>query len=168
MWITGHGGRMIGMQPKTLLRIGVAWTLAFAVAHVYWAAGGRVGVPPSSALISHRPAFLAYDLVSATVLIAAAGVARSLAAAPTATLLRLTVVGAAVALVRGLVGLGQDAVSMLGGHAITVGMSYDVWFAAAGVLFLVIARQATGTTSSTSSRSPVAPARTPRLPSTTT
>lgn len=152
-----------------LLRFGIAWALAFAAAHVYWAFGGTVGVPTGAAPIGSRPAFLGYDVASAAVFVAAALVARRLVHQPTPLLSRLTTAGALVALARGLVGLVQDGAALTGGHGLSVGMAYDVWFLVAGMVF-VAAGQATGTRSSRSpsARSPLAPARTPRLPNTTT
>lgn len=163
-------------SPSTrtaLLRIGIVWTLAFAACHVYWAVGGRVGGPADSAPIRSRPVFLAYDISSAIVLAGAVLVAVGLSSAPTPRLVRLTTLGALVALARGGIGLVQNTVSVATGDGFTIGMLYDAWFAIAGVMFLVIARgfrnQATGSTASRSpaSKSPVAPARTPRRPSTT-
>lgn len=160
-----------GMAPnrRILIRLGIGWTVAFALAHVYWAGGGRVGVPADSAPIAQRPAFLAYDIASALVLFAAAGIAARLLSTPTPWLRRITYIGALVALARGGVGVGQDALALSAGGGVSIGMLYDVWFTVAGVLFLLsVAGHATGTTSSRSTMSPVAPAATPRRPSTTT
>lgn len=63
-----------------LLLAGAAWAMGFAVVHLYWAAGGRAGVPAGAGAIGARPWFLAYDLVAAAALAAAAVTGVALAA----------------------------------------------------------------------------------------
>ncbi len=125
-----------------LLLAGAAWAMGFAVVHLYWAAGGRAGVPAGAGAIGARPWFLAYDLVAAAALAAAAVTGVALAAGWGGAgrrrwLRRAAVAGALVALLRGGVGVVQDVVlAVTDGPGPGVGAIYDVWFAAAGVLFL--------------------------------
>ncbi len=124
---------------------GGLWAWGFAAVHGYWAAGGRVGVPRGTPEIWQRPAFLAYDLTAATVLLAAGAVAMLLAT-PTGGgrrrlfLVHLALVGGAAALLRGGLGLVQDLTGAITGDAVhPVSALVDGWFTVAGALFVVVA-----------------------------
>jgi Protein of unknown function (DUF3995) len=131
-----------GLQSyERLAQAGAIWCLVFAVTHFYWAGGGRLGTN-NVAAISNRPLFLAYDLAAGFVFLAAAAVAtvltrRLIDARLRSRLLTATIWGAVVALVRGVGGITQDVVTASMGHGVGIGVSYDIWFAVAGVVFLV-------------------------------
>lgn len=126
--------------------VGPYWALGFAALHLYWAGGGRLGVPTGTSAIADRRWFLAYDLIAAAVFLIAAVIGRLLLAErlswPRRRLLRtLTLIGAVAALIRAWVGLAQDAVLILLLHRVEVGMVYDLWFLVAGLVFLPVARE---------------------------
>ena len=127
----------------TVRRLGLLlflWSFGFACVHVAWAVGWRGGVPADAAPISDRPWFLAYDLTAGLLMYGAAGVALLLAVGGTSSaLVRLTVVGSVVALLRGVPALGIDLAS---GELTGVGFGADVWFTVAGLLGLALARRA--------------------------
>jgi hypothetical protein len=122
-----------------------AWAGSFAALHLFWAMGGRVGVPRSAAPISERPVFLAYDLLAAGLLSVAAVLAGR---ATLARRVRFIVTAAALlALMRGAGALLQDALYLVldrrpGGFAF--GVLYDCWFVVAGVSFFVLVRRHVG------------------------
>lgn len=120
---------------------------AFAAVHGYWAAGGRLGVPAGTADIATRPGFLAYDIAMGVVLAAAAAIGVVLAS-PTGGgrrrlfLVHLALVGGVAALVRGGLGLLQDATGAMSGTDVhPVGVLADIWFTSAGVVFVLAAHR---------------------------
>lgn len=124
---------------------GAAWAWGFAAVHGYWAAGGRLGVPDEVADIATRPVFLAYDLVMGAVL-ALAGLVGLLLATPTGGgrrrlfLVHLTLLGGIAALLRGGLGLLQDATgAVTGADVLPVSTLVDAWFTLAGAVFVVVA-----------------------------
>ena len=125
----------------TSRRLGVllsVWSFGFACVHMAWALGWRAGVPAGAAAISDRPVFLAYDLIAGALMYAAAGVALRLATGRVSVVLvRATVVGAVIALARGVPALAWDLAS---GHLGGVATAADVWFTLAGVGGLVLVR----------------------------
>jgi len=127
----------------TTRRLGIAlslWSLAFACVHVAWGMGWRGGLPDDFAPISERPWFLAYDLLAGALMYGAAMVALLIARGrATPALLRATIVGSALALLRGLPALGWDVGA---GEFTGVGFGADVWFTVAGLLGLALARSA--------------------------
>lgn len=119
-------------------RRGAAASAAFAALHVYWALGGRFGVPGDAAPITQRPTLLAYDVIAATVFVAFALAGLRLAHGDQSpALVRAVRIGSVCALARGGVGLVQDTVGLMVGNGIGVGAVYDLWFVWLGVLFLV-------------------------------
>lgn len=124
--------------------VGGLWAWAFAAVHVYWATGGRAGVPTGVAAIGSRPAFLAYDLTAAVVLVVSGAIA-VLLAAPTGGgrhrlfLVHLALVGGVASLLRGGLGLLQDATTAITGEVVgNAGLLADLWFTSAGVLFVLV------------------------------
>ncbi|MGH3435352.1 MAG: hypothetical protein ACRDRN_02680 [Sciscionella sp.] len=96
----------------------------------------------TAAPIGQRPGFLAYDLVAGVVFSAAAAIGVLLAYRPTRArpwLVTLTAWGALLGLLRGLVGVVQDALDVTSGRPLTTGAAYDVWFLIAGLIFLTVA-----------------------------
>lgn len=112
----------------------------FAALHLYWAAGGRVGMPAGAAAISGRAVFLAYDLLSAAVFAAAALVGLRLARGGAPRWTTLATFGALFAVLRGCIGLVLAGVGLMSGRGLSVGAGYDLWFLAIGLLFLLAAR----------------------------
>jgi len=130
---------------ERLALAGAIWSALFALAHFYWASGGRLGTTDNLVPISHRPLFLAYDLAAGLVLLSAAAVATVLTsgllkARLWSGLLTVTVWGAVIALVRGASGLAQDTIAAALGRGTDVGVIYDIWFAVAGAVFIFAAR----------------------------
>lgn len=134
-----------------------AWCLTFAVLHVYWAAGGDVGLASSAGadLAARRPAlFVLVGLWgTAALLLLGAGCCAALAGGwPRGRLRRLaTVTGwlvGAVLLARGVV-LELVLMTGAGGVAASVGASethwglilWNPWFMLGGVAFLLTARR---------------------------
>lgn len=110
------------------------WSFGFACVHVAWAVGWRAGVPESSPPISERPIFLTYDLVSGGLMFAAAWVCvllirENLSQRVRDMLLRATLVGSVLALLRGVPALVWD---VLDGAQPGLGLYADVWFVVAG------------------------------------
>ena len=127
----------------TTRRLGIAlsaWSAAFACVHLAWALGWRGGVPDDVAPIGERPVFWAYDVVAGVLMLLAAGVAAALACGglphrSRRLLLTLTLVGALLALARGLPTLVWD----LGSVDLTgLGPAVDAWFTVAGLLGLAL------------------------------
>ena len=115
------------------------WAGAFAVVHVYWALGGRIGVPESAEPISQRTWFLVYDVVAGALCVLAVVLLVALAracrrSAPPQTLLLALRAGCAALALRGIVGLAGDAVLLARGEPQTA-MLFDVWFLAGALLF---------------------------------
>ena len=117
-----------------------AWAVLFAVAHAYWALGGRVGVPGDTDPIAERPLFLVYDVVAgvlclmgAALLIALRG-ARRRSAAPRRGVITALRLGGAMLALRAAVGLVGDAVLIVGGE-LRASMLFDVWFLLGAALF---------------------------------
>lgn len=140
----GTGPRTGRPSARTLGRVLGAWSGGFAVVHLAWALGWRGGVPEEVAPISERPFFLAYDVVAALLMLAAAGVALRLARGGVTRTARrrlrlLTLVGALAALARGVPALLLDVVS---GPGSAVGLVADTWFVVAGLLGLALWRGA--------------------------
>lgn len=139
----------------TTRRLGIVlslWSFGFACVHLAWGLGWRGGLPDDFAPISERPWFLAYDLAAGALMYGAAVVALLISCGrATPLLLRVTVIGSALALLRGLPALGWDVAA---GEFTGVGFGADVWFTVAGVLGLALARSARPTTST---RRPVIP-----------
>lgn len=144
--LPGRGGSAAGRtRLERLALAGAMWSVLFAAAHFYWAGGGRLGTADNLGAISDRPLFLAYDLAAGLGLLCAAAVATVLARGLRggrlrSHLLSATLCGAVVALVRGVGGLAQDAITVAMGRGPGVGVIYDLWFAVAGVVFLVSAQ----------------------------
>ena len=116
------------------------WSFGFACVHVAWALGWRGGVPGSAAPISERPVFLTYDLVSGCLMFAASGVAvlltrEGLSERLRSGLLRATLVGSLLALLRGLPALLWD---VWDGAPLGLGLFADVWFVVAGATGLLL------------------------------
>ncbi len=101
-------------------------------------------MPESSPPISERPVFLTYDLVSGGLMFAAAWVALTLIRGDMSQrvrdlLLRATLVGSLLALLRGVPALVWD---VLAGAEPGVGLFADVWFVVAGAAgLLLVARR---------------------------
>lgn len=118
-------------------RVGIflaLWSFGFACVHVAWALGWRAGVPESSPPISERPIFLTYDIVSGGLMFAAAWVCvllirENLSQRARDMLLRATLVGSVLALLRGVPALVLDVVD---GVQPGLGLYADVWFVVAG------------------------------------
>ena len=127
----------------SIRRVGVflaLWSFGFACVHVAWALGWRAGVPESAPPISERPLFLTYDLVSGGLMFVAAGVAVSLIREDVSQrvrdlLLRATLVGSLLALLRGVPALVWDVWT---GAQPRLGLFADVWFAVAGTAGLLL------------------------------
>ncbi len=51
-----------------------------------------------------------------------------------------TIWGSALSLLYGAGGLIKDVITLATGHALGTGIVYDLWFAAAGILFFTAAR----------------------------
>lgn len=114
------------------------WSFGFACVHVAWALGWRAGVPADADPISERPWFLAYDLLAALLMYAAAvGCAVFAAGRQGRRLRRTTVACSALALGRGVPALVLDVGS---GHLTGVGFAADVWFTVAGIAGLALVR----------------------------
>ncbi len=101
-------------------------------------------MPESSPPISERPIFLTYDLVAGGLMFAAAGVAAGLARGDISrrvmgVLLRATLVGSLLALVRGVPALVWDVLS---GAQPGLGLFADFWFVVAGAAGLLLWRTA--------------------------
>jgi predicted branched-subunit amino acid permease len=129
-----------GIDPvaRHRYRQGAGAAAAFAALHVYWAFGGRFGVPSGAPSISHRPASLAYDLIAAAVFVAFAVAGLRLARGEQSpVLVRAVRIGSVCALARGGVGLVQETFGLMIGNGIGIGAVYDLWFVWLGVLFLV-------------------------------
>ena len=129
-----------GIDPvaRHRYRRGAAASATFAALHLYWAFGGRFGVPSDAAAIAQRPALLAYDLIAAAVFLAFAVAGLRLAHGDQSpALVRAARIGSVCALARGGVGLVQDTFGLMVGNGISVGAVYDLWFVWLGVLFLV-------------------------------
>lgn len=118
------------MIPRRLGWFLALWSLAFACTHVAWALGWRGGMEPGMPAITDRPWFLAYDLLAAALMFAAAPVAVALGSGRASLLLRrLTVACSALALARGLPALVLDVADSTYD---VVGFGADVWFTVAG------------------------------------
>jgi hypothetical protein len=129
-----------GIDPVARHRYqrGAAASAVFAALHVYWAFGGRFGVPGGTPPISQRPASLAYDLIAAVVFVAFAVAGLRLARGDQSPgLVRAVQIGSVCALARGGVGLVEDTFGLMIGNGISVGAVYDLWFVWLGALFLV-------------------------------
>jgi hypothetical protein len=66
---------MMGGRMKLLCAaLALVWSVVFAVAHVYWAAGGRIGIGDSPAATRAMTTawFLVYDIVAGVLCIAGA------------------------------------------------------------------------------------------------
>ena len=129
-----------GIDPaaRQRYRRGAVASSAFAVVHVYWAFGGGLGVPGGTAPLSQRPAFLAYDLIAATVFAALAVAGLRLSRGDRSPgLLRGVRIASVCALARGGVGLVQDTVALMIGNGIGMAAVYNLWFVWLGALFLV-------------------------------
>jgi hypothetical protein len=118
------------------------WSFVFACVHVAWALGWRGGVADSVAPISERPPFLAYDLLAGGAMFGAAAVAWVVGrgtASPSVhgVLVRATLAGSVLALLRGVPALGWDIVSAA---PLNVGLFADVWFTVAGGAGLLLWR----------------------------
>lgn len=129
----------------TSRRLGIllaVWSSGFAVVHVAWALGWRGGVPLDTEPISGRPAFLAYDVVAALLMLVAAYVAARLAhgGLPHRTRRRLvqaTLGGSIVSLLRGVPVLVVDLVT---GTVSGLGPAIDLWFTVVGATGLLLWR----------------------------
>jgi len=115
------------------------WAGAFAIAHVYWAFGGRLGVPASTEPMSQRTWFLIYDvsagvlcLLAVVLLVAFARACKE--SVPPPALLVAVRVGCAVLALRALVGLAGDLFLMTRGE-LGAAMLFDIWFLAGALLF---------------------------------
>jgi hypothetical protein len=129
-----------GIDPVARHRYhrGAVASAAFAALHVYWALGGRFGVPSGTAPIAQRPAFLAYALIAAAIFFAFAVAGLRLARGDQSpALVRAVRIGSVCALARGGVGLVEDMFGLMIGNGIGMGAVYDLWFVWLGVLFLV-------------------------------
>jgi hypothetical protein len=126
------------MTTRRLGLLLAVWSAGFACVHVAWALGWRGGVPASAAPIGERPAFLAYDVLAAVLMYAAAGVALTIGRLGPAAV-RVTQVAAVLALLRGVPALVLDAATR---DVSAVGLVADTWFAVAGVAGLMLARAA--------------------------
>jgi len=129
-----------GIDPVARHRYhrGAVASAAFAALHVYWAFGGRFGVPSGTAPISQRPAFLAYAVIATAVFVAFAVAGLRLARGDqSSALVRAVRIGSVCALARGGVGLVEDMFGLMVGNGIGMGAVYDLWFVWLGVLFLV-------------------------------
>jgi len=129
-----------------LIRLGPYWALGFAGLHLYWAAGGRLGLP-AAADVSGRSWLLVYDLIAGGLFLAAAVIGRLLLGSqlsrPRPQILRLlTLAGVVLALARAWVGLAQDATVILLLHQLPPAILYDLWFLVAGLIFLPVVRAA--------------------------
>ncbi|MDE9364805.1 hypothetical protein PZ938_04245 [Luteipulveratus sp. YIM 133132] len=114
------------------------WSGGFAVVHLAWAAGWRWGVPSDAAPIADRPFFLAYDMVAGLLMLASAAVCIPFWRGHARTLWRrATLVGAVLALLRGVPALVFDVTSGTYG---VVSFGADVWFTVAGVAGLALLR----------------------------
>jgi len=128
------------------------WSFGFACVHIAWALGWRAGVPDSAAPISERPVFLTYDLVAACLMFAASGVAvllirDGLSQRVRSMLLRATLVGSLLALLRGVPALVWD---VWAGAPLGLGPCADVWFVVAGATGLLLWNAVRGATPSES------------------
>jgi hypothetical protein len=127
----------------SIRRVGIflaLWSFGFACVHVAWALGWRAGVPESAPPILERPVFLTYDLVSGGLMFAAAWVSVSLMGEDMSQrvrdlLLRATLIGSLLALLRGVPALVWDGLS---GARPGLGLFADVWFVVAGTAGLLL------------------------------
>lgn len=113
------------------------WSFAFACVHMAWAVGWRGGLPDSFAPISERPWFLIYDVAAGVLMYIAAVVAVLLGyGRATSVLIRATIAGSVLALLRGAPALAFDVGT---GAYDLVGFGADVWFTVAGICGLLLA-----------------------------
>lgn len=126
---------------RPLPSFAAGWAGSFAALHLFWAMGGRVGVPQSAAPVTERPAVLTYDLIAAGLLALAAVIAGR------ATLSRrvrsLVTAAALLAVICGVGALLQDAVLVVlhrRTDGFATGVLYDCWFVVAGISFFALAR----------------------------
>ena len=125
-----------------------AWAFLFAIAHFYWALGGCAGFPVEACEAGlSNTWFLAYDLDAGVLCVLGAVIALALVRPwgrmiPRRTLLVLAWIGGAALLLRGVVGLVQDVLIVVGpGNGWYPTMLYDPWFLVGGVLFCAAAHR---------------------------
>lgn len=146
----GLGAAAVGRPRRSLWTAAAAfvWAVVFAVAHGAWALGDCTGLPAADCEAGLAGWFFAYNLIAGALCAVGAAVALALLRprgrlAPRSRLLAR--IGGWVLVVRGGVGLVQDAL-VLGGAVGSGGweptMAYDPWFLLGGVLFLLAARSA--------------------------
>jgi hypothetical protein len=126
---------------RPILMTGAVAAVLFAAVHVYWAFGGRVGVPDDAAPISSRPWFLAYDIAAAMVFLIAGWMGWCLANRRDwpwswEALRRICFWGGVLAFLRGGLSLGASIVM----GELDWASVFDVIFIVGGVLFLLGAR----------------------------
>lgn len=122
---------------RILALAGGAGSFLFALVHLYWALGGRIGVPDDVDDIQDRPLFLAYDLAAALIFLLAAWMALELVLPrwwrwSRSALAQWCLWGGTVSLLRGGGGLVQTAFMP---ELYGVSTLYDAVFAVGGVLF---------------------------------
>lgn len=117
------------------------WASLFAGAHLYWALVGCLGFPADDCEAGFQSAwFTVYNAVAGVLCVVGAVVALALVrsrvgSAYERVCLALALVGGAVLILRGGIGVVQDGfILMRGGLQPT--MIYDPWFLLGGVLFL--------------------------------